>query len=148
MEETLWPERAEHLVRGDMVKAEAILGSAVERCPMPPSRLEQLEGAVDVRLDERARAIDRAVHVALGGEMHDDVGLVILEDAAERAGIADVGVFEAVARVVGDTGQIVEVAGVGQLVEVQDLVIGVGDEVAHDSRADEACASRHDEAHR
>ena len=85
--------------------------------------------------------------MALGREVHDDVGLVVLEDAADRAGVADVGPLEAVARIIGNAGKIVEVAGIGQLVEVEHLVLRVGDQVAHHGRADEAGAAGHDEAH-
>ena len=45
------------------------------------------EGADDVGRDEGAGAVDRAVHVGLGGEVHDPVGREIGEEVAEKGGV-------------------------------------------------------------
>ena len=115
--------------------------------PVGARRLEQRVGAGDVGVDEGGRAVDRAVDVALGGEVHHRVGLVRGEDrgraprgrgcrpARRRSGCSPATLVE-----VG------EVRRVGQRVEVDDLV-AVGDRLPHHRRADEAGAARHQKPH-
>ena len=57
-------------------------------------------------------------------------------------------VHEGVAGVVLDVAQVLEVAGVGELVEVDDLdVVVLGEHVAHEVGADEAGAAGDHESH-
>ena len=115
---------------------------------MEPRRLEQHEGADDIGLDERLGAVDRAVDMALGGEVHHDVGAVSRERRPHGAGIADVDLREGIARIVGDGCEVVEVAGVGELVEAEHLMRRIRDQMAHDRRSDEAGAAGDQETHR
>ena len=62
-----------------------------------PRLLQQREGADDVGLDERGRAVDRAIDMALRREVHHRVGLMRREDLAHRGGIGDVGADQHVA---------------------------------------------------
>ncbi len=100
---------------------------------------EQDEDAVDVGLDEGARVHERAVDVRLGGEVDDGVG--VTHRLFNLGGVADVALNEAVAGVVLDVAQVVEVAGVGELVEVDDIVVVMAQEPAHEVGADEAGAA-------
>ena len=43
--------------------------------------MQKIERADDVGLDEFAGAVDRAVDVAFGGEVHDRIGLVLIEES-------------------------------------------------------------------
>ena len=45
--------------------------------------VEQTEGADDIGLDEGVRAVDRAVDMAFGGEVHDDVDALLARAAPE-----------------------------------------------------------------
>ena len=56
----------------DMMElTERLLRRRVETTPVAQRVVEQVVGADDVGLDERARPVDRAVHVALGREIDD-----------------------------------------------------------------------------
>lgn len=121
------------LVGGDVVVADAVF----------PHGLQQAEGALDVRAQEGLRVGDGVVVVALGGVVHDRV--VARDDAVQQLRVADVAHDElhAVRRQPGD---VLGVAGVGQLVQDGDVDIrmvihDVVDEVA----ADEAAAARDDD---
>ena len=59
--------------------------------------------------------------------MNHGVGPVLAEDAGDLIGVADVDQLEPVAGAVGGLGERFEVAGVRQLVDVDDLVVGVPD---------------------
>ena len=85
--------------------------------------------------------------MALGGEMHHEIGLELLEGAGDRPAVADIGAKERIARVAGDRRERVEIAGVGQLVEDEERVAGGLDDASRDRRSDEAGAAGQKNAH-
>ena len=120
------------LVGGDMVVADAVFADG----------LQQAEGALDVGAQERLGVGDGVVVVGLGGVVHD--GVVARDDLIEQRGVADVAHDElhAIGRQPGD---VLGVAGVGQLVQDGDVDVRVvGDDMAHEVAADEAAAARDD----
>jgi hypothetical protein len=135
---------AEDLVGRDVVEAEALRLALPQ--PVAPRRLQQIEGAHDIRLNEIPRPVDRAVDVAFGREVHHRVGPVRREDPLERLPVADVGMLEGVERRARDLRQIVEAGGVGEGVEVDDRM-AAADREPHNGRADEAGAAGHQELH-
>lgn len=121
------------LVGGDVVVADAVLADG----------LQQAEGALDVGAEERLGVGDGVVVVALGGVVHD--GVVAWDDAVQKLGVADVAHDELHA-VGGQTGDVLGVAGVGQLVQDGHVHVGVVvDHVVHEVAADEAAAARDDD---
>jgi hypothetical protein len=73
--------------------------------------------------------------------VHDGVRLVLTKNAVELDAVADIDVLEGVALAVADFGQGFEVAGVGELVEVDHAVGGVANDVTDNRRTDEAGAA-------
>ena len=121
------------LVGGDVVVADAVLADG----------LQQAEGALHVGAQERLRVGDGVVVVALGGVVHD--GVVARDDPVQQLGVADVADDELHA-VGGQPGDVLGVAGVGQLVQDGDVHAGVViDHVVHEVAADEAAAARDDD---
>ena len=121
------------LVGGDVVVADAVL----------PHGLQQAEGALDVGAQEGLGVGDGVVVVGLRGVVHD--GVVAGDDAVQQLGVADVAHDELHA-VGGQPGDVLGVAGVGQLVQDGDVDAGVvADHVVHEVAADEAAAARDDD---
>lgn len=121
------------LVGGDVVVADAVF----------PHGLQQAEGALHVGAQERLGVRDGVVVVALGGVVHD--GVVARDDAVQQPGVADVADDELHA-VGGQPGDVLGVAGVGQLVQDGDVDVRVVvDHVVHEVAANEAAASRYDD---
>ena len=121
------------LVGGDVVVADAVL----------PHGLQQAEGALHVRAQERLRVGDGVVVVALGGVVHD--GVVAGDQPVQQLGVADVAHDELHA-VGGQARDVLGVAGVGQLVQDGHVHPGVVvDHVVHEVAADEAAAARDDD---
>lgn len=121
------------LVGGDVVVADAVLADG----------LKQAEGALDVRAKERLRVGDGVVVVGLRGVVHDRV--VARHDPIEQLGVADVAHDELHA-VGGKPGDVLGVAGVGQLVQDSHVHLGVViDHVVDEVAADEAAAARDDD---
>ena len=126
-------EVAVDLVGGDVVVADTVL----------PHGLQQAEGALDVGAQEGLRVGDGVVVVALGGVVHDRV--VARHDLIEQRGIADVAHDELHA-VGGQPGDVLGVAGVGQLVQDGDVDARVVvHHVVHEVAADEAATARDDD---
>ena len=121
------------LVGGDVVVADAVLADG----------LEQAEGALHVGAQERLRVRDGVVVVGLRGVVHD--GVVARDDAVQQRGVADVADDELHA-VGGQPGDVLGVAGVGQLVQDGDVDARVVvHDVVHEVAADEAAAARDDD---
>jgi len=75
--------------------------------------IEQGEGAEDVRPHKGGAVGDRAVDVALRGEVDDGIDRVVPEDGRYRAGVADVALDEGVVRIIGDIPEALRVPRVG-----------------------------------
>src|SRR5947209_7486847 len=73
-EKTFGTERAEDFIRGHVMEAEALALFAFQRPPMRKRCLQQRECTNDVGLEKLAGAINRAVYMRLGGEMHQHIG--------------------------------------------------------------------------
>ncbi len=101
-EGTGFSEGAKNLVGGDVEETE---GGVWEFGQVCAGRLEQVVGADDVGLDEVSGAVDRAVDVGFGGEVHHPIGAKVIKGGGHRGGIADVGLEEAVVGVVPDLGE-------------------------------------------
>ena len=121
------------LVGGDVVVADTVF----------PDGLQQVEGALHVGAQERLRVGDGVVVVALGGVVHNRV--VARHQPFQQRSVADVAHDElhAVRRQPGD---VLGVAGVGQLVQDGHVHLGVVvDHVVHEVAANEAAAARDDD---
>ena len=121
------------LVGGDVVVADAVLADG----------LQQAESALHVGAQERLGVGDGVVVVALCGVVHD--GVVARDDPVQQLRVADVAHDELHA-VRGQPGDVLGVAGVGQLVQDGhvDARVVVHD-VVHEVAADEAAAARNDD---
>lgn len=89
-------------------------------------RLEQAVGADDIGFDKGIRAADGSVHVAFSGEMHQGVYAMLLEQGFHQGGVTDVAVAEVEIRVFPYRFQVSLVAGIGEGVQYDNLVLWVG----------------------
>jgi hypothetical protein len=127
-----------------MQEAEGGLVCRGQAAPVSPHRLEQAESAHDVGLYEIFRAVDGAVHVAFGGKVQHRAGAVFGQQAVHQRAVAQVAVHEGVALIPLQAGQVFQVAGVGELVEVDHRLIGLGQPVEYEIAADEAGSASHE----
>ena len=128
------------------MKAEAI-GRRAEPPPMRKRGLEQHISADHIGVDEIGRAVDRTIDMAFGGKMHHGIGRKVRKDACHGALVADVRGAEAEAAMAAHGIERGEVAGIGQLVDDEHLVIGVFQEVPNHRRPDKARPTRDNDFH-
>ena len=96
--ETLFSERAVHLIRADVLETERFLRRAVSILrqipPIGKRRLKKNRRSRYVGADEFARAIDGAVNVRLCSKMENRVRAIHLKRGSHCANVADVGLEE------------------------------------------------------
>ena len=102
---------------------------------------EQAEGADDVGLNEVFGAVNGAVHMAFGGKVQHGAGAVLGQQAIHQVAIAQVAMHKGVAGVALQPGEIFQVARIGQFVEVDDGLIGLGAPVEHEVGANKTGAA-------
>ena len=76
-----------------------------------------------------------------GREVDDGTGLVLCQQAFEQGGVANVALHEDVARIALQAGQVVQVACVGEFVEIKHRLFAGGKPVKNKVGADEAGAA-------
>ena len=129
------------LVGRDVIEALALvlLGKAL---PIEFRGLEQRERAHHVGLCENEGVLDATVHMALSCQVDDAIDLFLLHQAVEGVEIADVHLHELIVGLLLDVLQVGQIAGVGEFVEVDDVVVGIlVHEMAHHVAPDKACAA-------
>ena len=130
---------AVHLVGGHlMIALDAVFAAGVHHGG----------GADDVGLQKHTGVLDGAVHMALGGEVHHHVGVLLLKQLVNGLPVADIRLHEAEVGVVHHRSQGGQVSGIGQLVQAYDAVIGMLlEHMEHKVAADKAGAAGNDNGH-
>ena len=108
---------------------------------------QQIEGATDIRLDKVPGAVDRAVDVALRREMDDRPRPVLPEQPLHQHAVVDVSADKNMVGSALQALKVAEVAGVGQLVQIDDGLTGLSQPVEYEVGADESGATGHEEGH-
>ncbi|MNT65987.1 hypothetical protein D3C72_2040170 [compost metagenome] len=85
--------------------------------------------------------------MGLGGKVHHGIGLEAREDGRDCLAIGDIGLDELITRAVGHGGKRLEVAGIGQLVQIEHFVLGMAQQMANERRANEAGSAGDQESH-
>ena len=108
--------------------------------------MQEGECSHHIRASKGEGVFDAAIHMTLCCEVDDAVDLLVLHQFVEGIEVADVHLHELIVGLVLDVLQVREVACVGQLVEVNDLVLGVlVDEEAYYVTADETGSTSYDD---
>lgn len=109
---------------------------------MRPGAFEQIEAAHHIGLDEFAWAMNGAIHMAFCCEMNNGSGLVGGKKVLNEIAIRDVTMHKAVQWVVFQRGQGLQIASVGQLVEIQDGLIRLSQPIQNKIAANETSSAR------
>ena len=133
-----WRQRSVDLVGGHVHEAKRLAFRGRKRRPPRARRVEQAEGADDVRLDERRRAVDRPVDVRFRREIDDRPRAVLRQQRRHERAVADVAAHELMPGIAGQRLEVAQVAGVGEQVEIDHRLPGRGEPVQHEVGADEA----------
>ena len=138
-------QRTVNLIGGDVIEALPLvfLGEGI---PPEPGGLQQAQGPQHVRPCERERVLDAAVNVALSSQMDDAIDILLPHQFVHPVEIADVSLDERIVRPVLDVLEVGKIAGIGQLIDIDDMIVGIlRHEKAHYVRANETGSSGDDD---
>ena len=121
-----------------MQEAKSLLIYIIERVLVGTSGLEELKGPHDIGLDELCWAMDGAVDMGLCRKIHDRSWLMLGEELGDQLGVSDVTSDKCVPGIPFKGGQILEIASVGELVEVDHAVVFAGNPVQNEVRTNES----------
>jgi len=107
-----------------------------------------VEGTDDVGLDEVAGAVNGAVDVALGRKIDHGARLVLEQQGGHQRRVAKIAFYKDMAIVTVQRGQVLQIAGVGEFVEVDDQLIRLGQPVEHKIAANKTGAAGDEDTHR
>ena len=132
-------QAAIHLVGRDVQETPGVVGAR---------RFEQRERASQIGLEDRLRRQDAAVHVRFGGEVDDGVGRKLVQQGVHQRRVANVAVHEAIPRIGRHRLQVLEVPGVGELVQIDQGANAIlRKHQADERRSDEPRAAGNQQSH-
>ncbi|CWP90134.1 Uncharacterised protein [Neisseria meningitidis] len=74
-------------------------------------------------------------------QVHHGIRPVLCEYAVEFGAVANIHLFKSIAGIIGYLGQRFQIAGISQLIDIDDSVPGVSDNMADNGRTDKARAA-------
>ena len=86
--------------------------------PVHPRLLQQRKRAHHIRADEPLRRHNRPVHVALSGEVHNRLRLILPEQRTDQFRIANIAAYKGIPLIALERRQVPGVPGVGQQVQI------------------------------
>ncbi|MCY1293770.1 hypothetical protein D9M70_430380 [compost metagenome] len=134
-------KRSEDLIGRNVEKAEIFLPLVLQCVPVVACCFQQRESADDIGLHELRWAMDRAVDMAFGGKMHDCARFMLLNQSVNRFTITNIHSCKDVARIVFEAGQRLQIASVGQFVDIYDRLLILRKPFENEICADESCAA-------
>src|SRR5947208_16388521 len=98
-------------------------------------------------MNERVGAVDRAIHMALRGEIDDRADVVKLQEPQRQIKVADIAFHERVAIVTLDRYKVLQIARVGELIEVHDGLLALREPLENEIRSYKPCAAGNKYSH-
>ena len=115
-------KRPEHFVCRNVMEAESALLFRLKAVPPVFHAAKQDAGAHHIGADKGVRINNGPVNVALRGEVHHRVRLIFRKNLPQQLFVTDIAVDKHVVRIALDILQIHQVAGIGELIEINNFV--------------------------
>jgi hypothetical protein len=144
------PQGAINLVRGNVEKSLSLKGLRGARQPESATGFEEVKGAVDIGSHKGLGAKNAPVHVGFRSKMNHPVDGGNFENALNHFSVADIAFNEAVSfgKTLLHIGQIGEIAGIGEQVEIDHLdVVRAFENMSYKIAADESAAAGDEYVH-
>ncbi len=134
-------KRTIDFIRGNMQKTELRPVSLVQLLPIMSRLLQQIQSALYIGPNELSWIVDGAIDVTFRGEMDHGARPVLFEQLGYEVSVANISLHERVPRVCGDTLEVAQVSGIGQLVEIDDSASLIANPMMHKIGAYESRAA-------
>lgn len=113
-------ERSVYLIRGNVQETESVPPFFGQLFPPFQYAAQEGAGSEDIGADKCIRVMDGAIHMALSGKIDDRIGLVMVQQLADKQRIPNIAPDKNMLGIPIKRRQITDVAGIGELVEVDD----------------------------
>ncbi|MCY1451930.1 hypothetical protein D9M71_688200 [compost metagenome] len=130
-----------------MQKAQRLQCIGRQRFGVGAHGFEQVESANDIGVDECLRAVDGAIDMGLGGKIENGAGLVLFEQVLDQGTVTDIALHEYMLRIARQAAEVIQVACIGQLVQIDYGFVGVGQPFQDEICPNEACTASYQDGH-
>ena len=113
-----------HLVSRDMVETLALIALG-QRLPIEFGSLQETECSHDVGLGKGEGVLDRAVHMALSGEMDYTINMFILHQFKYALKVANVHLDKLIVWLILNVLEVGQVTCIGELIQINNLIIRI-----------------------
>ncbi|MNV64884.1 hypothetical protein D3C71_1575460 [compost metagenome] len=134
-------QRAIDFVGRHMQEAKRLLRIGCQALPVSAHGFQQAERTNDVGLNEVFRTVNGAINVRLGGEVQDCARLMLFQQAGHQGAVTDITTHKYVPLVTGQAAEVIQVACIGQLVQIDHSLIRLSQPVQYEVRTDETCTA-------
>ena len=128
-------QRAIDFICGDMQETEGLPLRIRKSGVIGADSFEQAEGADNVGLDEIFRPVDGAVDMRFCSEVDHRAWLMFCQQAGQQIGIGNAAMDEHMASITGQASQILQIAGIGQGIEIEHRFIALRQPVENEIAA-------------
>ena len=97
---------------------------------------QQMKCADDIGLNEIFRSVYRTIDMRLGREIDDGAGAILSQQFFDQYRIANIALYKNMTRIAMKTGEIFQIARVGELVQIENRFIIIFQPVQHKICAD------------
>ena len=110
--------------------------------------IEERGGAHDVGADKLLGMLHRPVHMGLRRKVDHHIRLFLLEEPEHKGPVCNVALDKFIIRLVLHRLQVFQIACIGQLVQVDDLILWIGvDQILNHYASDKTGAAGNDDLH-
>lgn len=113
----------------------------VEHRPIQAGRVEQFERSYQIGVNERTRAVDGAIDVRFRRQIENHVGSVLSQQLVEQDAIRQISMHEVEVGLMAQGGKVIEIAGVGEQVEHDQIDIRASQQTIDEIGSDKSCSA-------
>lgn len=134
-------ERPKDFIGRHLEEAERCLSVRRHVAPIGQRGLQKPVRADDVCLNEAVRILDRTIDMTLRGEIEYGTRPVFCQNVQYGVNVRDIGLDEIMALALERLSKILEISGIGQLIDINDRLGRVPEPIIDDIRPDETRAA-------
>jgi len=109
--------------------------------PVATRRFQQMESADHIGLDKILGAVNGAIDMRFGGEIDDSPWPMLRQQTIDQGPVTDVAMNKNMPCLTGKAGEIFQITGISELVEVDDGLVALCEPIQYKIRADKPSAA-------
>ena len=127
-----------------MEESKTFLFLSFETLPVIMHSIQENGSTYNICHDKGNRPVNRAINMRFSSEMDDTIWLEVIYCRLNQLGVGYIAFYKLVAFMASNRSKVIQVSGVGELIQVEDVVVCLGDLLQDEVGADEARAAGDD----